>query len=67
MARPDDALMESPDDDLDNFALGYYAPSKGLAREASPYAEGTEANTQWLAGYDAAVRGDPEPSPASPA
>ena len=65
--RLEDAVMESPDDDLDHFALGYYAPSKGLAREASPYAEGTEANTQWLAGYDSALRGEPEPSRAKPA
>lgn len=58
--------MESPDDHLDHFALGYYAPGKGLARDASPYAEGTEANAQWLAGYDAAVRDEPEPERGVP-
>ncbi|KQP61231.1 ribosome modulation factor [Methylobacterium sp. Leaf466] len=55
-------MMESPDDNLDHFALGYYAPGKGLARESVPYAEGTQAHAQWLAGYDAAVRGDPAPA-----
>lgn len=55
-------MMESPDDNLDHFALGYYAPGKGLARDASPYAEGTDAHAQWLAGYDAALRGEPEPN-----
>lgn len=58
--------MEAPDDNLDHFALGYYALGKGLAREASPYAEGTDAHTEWLAGYDAADRGEPEPTSAKP-
>lgn len=53
--------MESPDDNLDHYALGYYAAGKGLARESAPYADGTEAKVQWLAGYDAAARGEPEP------
>ena len=53
--------MESPDDNLDHFALGYYATRKGLTREASPYAEGTDARARWLAGYDSALRGGPEP------
>lgn len=53
--------MESPDDNLDHYALGFYATRKGLARDATPYADGTEANARWLAGYDAAIRGEPEP------
>ncbi|MFE1602381.1 ribosome modulation factor [Methylobacterium sp. ID0610] len=52
-----------PDDAIDHYALGYYAPRKGLAREACPYAADTEAGAQWLAGYDAALAGKPEPSP----
>jgi|GEM_PF-1420402 len=47
--------MDSPPNDLDARALGRAAPGKGLAREACPYAEGTEARTLWLAGYDAAL------------
>lgn len=58
--------MESPDDNLDHYALGYYATRKGLAREASPYADGTAAKAQWLAGYDAAIGGAPEPAPPRP-
>jgi hypothetical protein len=57
-----DHAMESPDDNLDHYALGFYALGKGLAREACPYAEGTEACVQWRDGYDAALRGDPEPT-----
>ena len=53
--------MVSPDDNLDHYALGFYATRKGLARNASPYADGTEANARWLAGYDAAIAGGPEP------
>ena len=47
--------MQTPPDDLDARALGEAAPGKGLAREACPYAEGTQARTLWLSGYDAAV------------
>ncbi|WP_457104034.1 ribosome modulation factor [Methylobacterium sp. P5_C11] len=47
--------MDTPPNDLDARALGRAAPGKGLAREACPYAEGTEARTLWLAGYDAAL------------
>jgi ribosome modulation factor len=53
--------MQSPPDNLDAHALGRAAPGKGLAREACPYAEGTEARTRWLAGYDAAVAQGAEP------
>ena len=49
-------MTDPQDDNLDHRALGYYAPGKGLAREACPYAEGTEAHAQWIAGYDAAVK-----------
>jgi ribosome modulation factor len=51
-------MTERPDDNLDHYALGFYAVSKSLAREACPYAEGMEAHDQWLAGYDAALRGE---------
>lgn len=51
-------MTDRPDDNLHHYALGYYAVSKGLAREACPYAEGMEAYDQWLAGYDAALRGE---------
>ena len=51
-------MSEPPDDGLDHYALGFYAPGKGIAREACPYAKGMEAHDLWLAGYDAAVRGD---------
>lgn len=47
--------MDSPPNDLDASALGRAAPRKGLAREACPYAEGTQARDLWLAGFDAAV------------
>lgn len=47
--------MTEPDDNLDHYTLGLSAPGKGLKREACPYAEGTEAHAQWIAGYDAAV------------
>jgi ribosome modulation factor len=47
--------MDTPPNDLDARALGRAAPAKGLAREACPYAEGTEAHDLWLAGYDAAL------------
>ena len=53
--------MESPHDNIDHRALGFYAPGKGLAREACPYAEGTDAREQWLSGYDAAVEAGAEP------
>ena len=53
--------MDSPPNDLDAHALGRAAPGKGLAREACPYAEGTEAHTLWLAGYDAALAEGAEP------
>lgn len=55
--------MEAPDDNLDHYALGYYATRKGLTREASPYAAGTDAHARWLAGYEAALAGAPEPAP----
>ncbi len=48
-------MTEPPDDNLDHYALGFYAPGKGLSRDACPYAEGTKAHAQWTAGYDAAV------------
>ncbi|TXN23202.1 ribosome modulation factor [Methylobacterium sp. WL9] len=51
-------MTEPPDDNLDHYALGFYAPGKGISREACPYAEGIEAHDLWLAGYDAAVRGE---------
>lgn len=47
--------MQSPPDNLDAHALGRAAPEKGLAREACPYAEGTQARQRWLSGYDEAV------------
>ncbi|MCJ2055465.1 ribosome modulation factor [Methylobacterium sp. J-048] len=53
--------MDSPPNDLDTHALGRAAPGKGLARAACPYAEGTEARTRWLAGYDEAVSDGAEP------
>lgn len=53
--------MDSPSNDLDARALGHAAPGKGLAREACPYAEGTEARVLWLSGYDAAVSDGVEP------
>ena len=53
--------MDSPPNDLDARALGKAAPGKGLAREACPYAEGTQAHDLWLAGYDEAVSGGAEP------
>ncbi|ACL61517.1 Rmf/CrpP family protein [Methylobacterium nodulans] len=60
----EDAMPEIPDDNIDHYALGYYAPGKGLSRDACPYAHGTAACAQWLAGYDAAQSGTaPEPSP----
>lgn len=52
-------MTEPPDDNLDHYALGFYAPGKGIQREACPYAEGIEAHDLWLAGYDAGVRGEP--------
>ncbi|MDP4021903.1 ribosome modulation factor [Methylobacterium sp. NEAU 140] len=51
-------MTEPPDDNLDHYALGFYAPGKGIGREACPYAEGMQARDLWLAGYDAAVRGE---------
>lgn len=54
-------MTEPPDDNLDHYALGFYAPSKGLSRDACPYAVGTEAHAQWTAGYDAAMKGEEEP------
>jgi len=53
--------MDSPPNDLDTHALGRAAPGKGLVREACPYAEGTEARTHWLAGYDEAIADGAEP------
>jgi ribosome modulation factor len=53
--------MDTPPNDLDAHALGRAAPAKGLAREACPYAEGTQARTLWLAGYDAALADGAEP------
>lgn len=53
--------MDSPQNDLDARALGRAAPGKGLAREACPYAAGTEARTLWLSGYDEAVSDGIEP------
>lgn len=53
--------MDSPPNDLDTHALGKAAPGKGLAREACPYAVGTEARDRWLAGYDEAVSDGAEP------
>ena len=55
--------MQSPPDNLDAHALGRAAPEKGLAREACPYAEGTEARALWLSGYDEAVAAGAEPVP----
>ena len=58
-------MAQPPDDNLDHYALGFYAPGKTLRREDCPYAEGMEAHDLWLAGYDAALRGDKlEDSPA---
>jgi ribosome modulation factor len=51
-------MTEPPDDNLDHYALGFYAPGKGLRREDCPYAEGTEAHSRWTAGYDAALKED---------
>jgi ribosome modulation factor len=51
-------VAEPPDDNLDHYALGFYAPGKNLGREACPYAEGMEAHDEWLAGYEAALRGE---------
>ena len=51
-------MTQPPDDNLDHYALGFYAPGKNLSREACPYAEGLEAHDLWLAGYDAAQRGE---------
>ncbi|MHB2206909.1 ribosome modulation factor [Methylobacterium sp. CM6257] len=53
--------MDSPPNDLDARALGRAAPRKGLAREACPYAEGTEARALWLSGYDEALSEGVEP------
>jgi ribosome modulation factor len=50
------AMTEPPDDNLDHYALGFYAVSKGLRREDCPYAEGIEAHAQWVAGYDEGVK-----------
>jgi hypothetical protein len=49
-------MTELPDDNLDHYALGFYALGKGLRREDCPYADGIEAHAQWIAGYDAAVK-----------
>jgi hypothetical protein len=56
-------MSQPPDDNLDHYALGFYALGKGVARDACPYAAGTRAEADWHAGYDAAARGDPEPAP----
>lgn len=58
IVRLENAMIEPPNDNLDHYALGFYAPGKNISREACPYAEGMEAYDQWLAGYDAAVRGE---------
>ncbi|WP_264050652.1 ribosome modulation factor [Methylobacterium flocculans] len=49
-------MTEPPDDNLDHYALGFYALGKGLRREDCPYADGTTAHSQWTAGYAAAVK-----------
>lgn len=51
-------MNERPDDNLDHYALGFYAPGKNLSREACPYSAGMKAHDLWLAGYDAAIRGE---------
>lgn len=53
--------MDSPPNDLDAHALGRAAPAKGLAREACPYAEGTQAHALWLSGYEEALANGAEP------
>ncbi len=58
-------MTEAPDDNLDHYALGFYALGKGVARDDCPYAAGTRAEADWHAGYDAAARGDSEPAPGS--
>lgn len=58
-------MSEAPDDNLDHYALGFYALGKGVARDDCPYAAGTRAEADWHAGYDAAARGDAEPAPGS--
>ena len=61
-------MNEMPDDNLDHYALGFYAPGKNLSREACPYGVGLEARDLWLAGYDAALRGERlEDRPEDPA
>ncbi len=54
-------MSEPPDDNLDHYALGFYALGKGVGRDDCPYAAGTRAEADWHAGYDAAARGDSEP------
>ncbi|MCJ2082246.1 Rmf/CrpP family protein [Methylobacterium sp. J-090] len=49
-------MTQVPDDNLDHYTLGFHAPRKGLRRQDCPYAEGTDAHAQWIAGYDAAVK-----------
>ncbi|MEE7475355.1 ribosome modulation factor [Methylobacterium hispanicum] len=56
-------MSAPPDDNLDHYALGFYALGKGVARGDCPYAAGTRAEADWHAGYDAAARGDSEPAP----
>lgn len=51
-------MIEPPDDNLDHYALGFYAPGKGISRASCPYAGDMEARDLWLAGYDAAIRGE---------
>jgi ribosome modulation factor len=51
-------MADPPDDNLDHYALGFYASGKGLSRATCPYAEGMKAHDLWLAGYDAAARGE---------
>ncbi|WFT80060.1 ribosome modulation factor [Methylobacterium sp. CB376] len=59
-------MTDVPDDHLDHYTLGYFAPTKGLRREDCPYAAGTPANALWLAGYDAARAGEAPPERPAP-
>jgi hypothetical protein len=51
-------MTKPPDDNLDHYTLGFYAPGKGMRREDCPYAEGTDAHAEWKAGYDAALKAE---------
>ena len=49
-------MIEPPDENnLDQFASGFYALSKSLRIEDCPKAMGTIAHAQWTARYDAAL------------